>query len=166
MAPQKNASAANAPKPGAGSRLAALATPKGILATAFLIAAVIVYLFTVGPLGEKGLPEATRTPGFGSPLASAPHLVCGDAGTQTKTMSSSAAETLDQIALEGRRNAGGSASSVSLYQISLDDPDETAATQAMITWSRPGSPDPLMQVAAKKAPDGAGWLIVSVTTCG
>jgi hypothetical protein len=165
-APQKNAPSKQPSGSGGSSKLAGLATPQGILATAFLFAAVIIYLFTVGPLSDHGgLPAATRTPGFGSPLAAAPHMAC-DTGTKTKTMSGSDPQTLDQIALEGRENARSVSSRAQLYQISLDTPEEATAKQALISWSDGASADPLLQVRAEKSADGAGWRIASVITCG
>lgn len=155
----------NTPPAGSG-RLAGLLTPRAILATAVLAAAAIVYLFTVGPLGATSLPDATRTPGFGSPISGGAHLACGDAGIDTRSVDGAEPATLDQIALDGRERAGRAAAQASLYQIMLDVPDEATATQARITWGRPGVADPVAQVDAVRAADGQRWVLTGVSTCG
>ena len=149
---------------GSSSALAVLTSPKGILSLACLVAAVVVYLFVAGPLSTRPLPAATRAAGIGSPLASAPHLVCGPEGTHTQAVSQTAA-TLDDLALLGREGAGDVAGDVSLYQISLDVPDEGTAKAALVSWTVPGSADPLIQLSATRAPDGASWHLQGITTC-
>lgn len=145
------------------SPMAALGNPKALIALACVAAAVVVYLFAVGPLSERRLPEATRTPGVGAPLASAPHLVCGDAGTTTKAVSGSAS-TLDELALLGRQQAGDEAAEASVYQITLDVADEATAKVAIVSWKNGSNPDPVLQVAATKG-DSTVWQLQGITSC-
>lgn len=164
------------PKPKAGAKsgaasssrsafLGTLASPRGILAIACVIAAVAVYLVAFGPFSSQRLPEVTRTPGYGAPLESVPHLVCGDGGVKTEAVSLSAA-TLEELALLGREKAPRSAAvKASLYQITLDQADLAAATTSIISWRSAEGPDPVIQLSATKA-NGTGWQLASISTCG
>jgi hypothetical protein len=161
-------SSKSGPKTGAGpassSPWAFLSSPRGILAIACAVAAVVVYLVAFGPFSSTQLPEATRTPGYGSPLASAPNLVCGDREVRTEAVSVAGA-TLDELALAGREHVGGSDARRSVvYQISLDPPDLATAKTSIITWRAPDDADPLIQLSATKA-NGTGWQLASISTC-